>query len=260
MGIQFSLMLRREALTLMLSACARSASSFPGVAVVLDVPSGRTVAVDGGGGSALAPPGSTMKPFTLATLLHAGKLQAADTMPCPGRLVIDGRSLACSHPAIGTAMDVRTALAYSCNCFVAQFAQRFAPGELAANLRRYGLPAHNQAADAQRLQALGESGVLATAADLAQAYRRLSVNAPELVRAGLEDAVEFGTAQLARVAGTTVAGKTGSVKTAEGAAVAWFAGFAPSRSPKLAVAVMLQGRSGGADAAPVAARILREHL
>jgi len=253
-------MLRRDAIALMLAACARSAPGFPGVAVVLDVATGRMIAAEGAADSVVAPPGSTMKPLTLATLLHAGKLRAEETFPCPGRLILDGRSLACSHPTLGAAMDARSALAYSCNCFVAQFAQRFAPGELAASLRRYGLTARNQAAEAQRLQALGESGILTTAAELAMAYRRLAANATEPIRAGLEASVEFGTAQLARVSGATVAGKTGTVQTSKGAAVAWFAGFAPSRAPKLAIAVMLQGRSGGAYAAPVAARILREHL
>ena len=68
--------------------------------------------------------------------------------------------------------------------------------------------------------------------------------------------MEYGTAQLARVNGLSVAGKTGSVRTAEGARIAWFAGFAPSRAPDVVVAVMLQGRSGGSDAAPVAGQIL----
>ena len=50
-----------------------------------------------------------------------------------------------------------------------------------------------------------------------------------------------------------MAGKTGSVRTAAGAHIAWFAGFTAA----LVVVVMLQGRSGGADAAPVAAEVLR---
>jgi cell division protein FtsI/penicillin-binding protein 2 len=73
---------------------------------------------------------------------------------------------------------------------------------------------------------------------------------------GLEDAVEYGTAQRAHSAGWKVAGKTGSVLAAGGAHLAWFAGFAPSHQPSVVVAVMLQGRSGGADAAPIAGRIL----
>ena len=100
------------------------------------------------------------------------------------------------------------------------------------------------------------SGVLASAADLAAAYRWLALAAPGPVLAGLEGAVEFGTAQLARVSGASVAGKTGTVRTAAGNGIAWFAGFFPSRAPRVALAVMLAGSSGGGDAAPVAGRIL----
>jgi cell division protein FtsI/penicillin-binding protein 2 len=76
------------------------------------------------------------------------------------------------------------------------------------------------------------------------------------VLAGMEDAVTYGTARRAQVAGLAVAGKTGSVRAGDGAFIAWFAGFAPSRDPAVVVTVMLQGRSGGADAAPIAGRIL----
>jgi penicillin-binding protein 2 len=205
------------------------------------------------GPAALAPPGSTLKPFVLAALIESGKLRADEKWPCPGNLRIAGRSLACSHPPLGTPVDVRAALAYSCNCFVAHFAERFAAGELPRALARYGIevrPANT------RLQALGEDGVAVTAEMLAMAYRRLASAVKGDVLAGLEDAVEYGTAQRANVAKWKVAGKTGSVLSPEGARVAWFAGFAPSRAPKVVVAVMVQGRSGGGDAAPVAGRIL----
>jgi cell division protein FtsI/penicillin-binding protein 2 len=179
---------------------------------------------------------------------------------------------------VAAPIDVSTALSYSCNCFVARFAERFAPGELARALERSGLASRTglvgpreaagrihpaAGSDANRLQALGEDGILITAAGLAAAYRTLAVNAgsPGLhaVVEGLEGAVEFGTAQLARVPGWKVAGKTGSATTAEGARIAWFAGFAPSRAPQVVVAVALEGRSGGADAAPIAARILEAY-
>ena len=71
----------------------------------------------------------------------------------------------------------------------------------------------------------------------------------------MADAVEYGTAQRAKVPGLKVAGKTGSVRTPAGAYVAWFAGF----TGEAVVTVMLQARSGGADAAPVAGRILEAH-
>ena len=161
---------------------------------------------------------------------------------------------------------------------MAHFAGRFAPGELAAHLERAGLRSRtgwfgaSEAAgriqpaagrDASQLQALGEDRILITAAGLAAAWRglALSVDRPELqpIVEGLEGAVEFGTAQLARVPNLKVAGKTGSVRDSAGTHFAWFSGFAPSRAPRVVVTVVMQGRSGGADAAPVAGRILEAY-
>lgn len=207
---------------------------------------------------ALAPPGSTLKPIVLATLIETGKLRPGDRWRCPGDLRIAGRALSCSHPPVGSPMDVRLALAYSCNCFTAHFAERLGESELTLALARYGIESGLQSD--VRLAALGEDGVLTTVNGLAAAYRRLAlrlsrpVMAPVL--AGMEDAVEYGTAQRAKSASWKVVGKTGSVVSAEGAHVAWFAGFAPSRAPKVVAVVMVQGRSGGADAAPIAGRIL----
>lgn len=279
-------MLRRQALAALLSGtiparAQKSLSELAGnlhaAALVIDVPSRRLLAIHGApiAASALLPPGSALKPFALAALLEAGKLSPEDSFPCPGGLTLAGRSLPCSHPPTGNPMRVRTALAYSCNCFVAHFAERFQPGELALALTRAGLASRTGwfgeaeatgqappagAREVSQLQALGEANVLVTAAELGLAYRRLALTSGrrgmQPILAGLEDAVEFGTAQRARVKGMMVAGKTGSVRAADGSAIAWFAGFAPSRAPAVAVAVMLQGRSGGADAAPIAGRIL----
>lgn len=249
----------------------------PGTGLLVDVRSRGLIAVHAPevAGALLAPPGSAIKPFTLEALLQAGKLRADEAFPCPGNLEIGGRSFACSHPPVAEAMRARTALAYSCNCFVAHFAERFAPGELAAHLISFGLSsrtgwfgdgetsgriARATGGDARRLQAIGEDGVVVTAAAMALGYRRLATTATEEIRSGMEAAVEFGTAQHAGIAGTRVAGKTGSARTPNGESIAWFAGFAPSRRPSVAVTVMLHGRSGGADAAPVAARILAAHL
>jgi len=244
-----------------------------GTALVVDVRSRRLMAVRDAitAGRALAPPGSTLKPFVLSELLRTHKLGLEERFACPGRLTIGGRSFNCSHPPVTSALDVPAALAYSCNCFTAHFAERFEPGELATSLERAGLASRTawvgtgeangrieraQSREANQMQALGEEGVLVTVAELALGYRQLALWAVEPVRQGLESAVEYGTAQRARVAGMAVAGKTGSVRTSAGAHIAWFAGFAPSRTPEVVVAVMLQGRSGGADAAPVAGRIL----
>jgi cell division protein FtsI/penicillin-binding protein 2 len=206
----------------------------------------------------VAPPGSTLKPFALTALIAAGKLSGKESFVCPGKLTIGGRQLNCSHPLLGEPVKAETAIAYSCNCFVAHVAERFAPGELASTLDRAGFThgVRLEQGDGARLQALGEEGVLASANDLALAYAWLATRAPEPVQAGLEGAVEYGTAQLARIQGSSVAGKTGTVRSAAGGRIAWFAGFEPSRSAKVAVAVMVAGLSGGGDAAPVARRIL----
>ena len=107
------------------------------------------------------------------------KATGAELISLLRRLSIGGRRIDCSHPQLATAMKVDTALAYSCNCFVAHFAERFAPGELAAHLAQRGLSsttgwfgdkeaagriARAATRDAQQLQAIGESGVLVTAA------------------------------------------------------------------------------------------------
>jgi len=242
-----------------------------GAGVLLDVRTRRPVAMHAAAvaGRFLAPPGSTLKPFVLAALLRSGKLTATESLICPGRLTIAGRAFDCPHPRLDSPMRVETALAYSCNCFVARVAERFAPGELAGELARVGFGedpgriAPGAGRDAVRLLALGEEGILTTAAELALAYRALALQAGrgymQAIVGGLEGAVDFGTAQRARVAGVQVAGKTGSVIAESGAPIAWFAGFLPSRDPQVVVAVMLQGHSGGADAAPVAGRILEAY-
>jgi cell division protein FtsI/penicillin-binding protein 2 len=269
-------MTRRDAAALLLSpaACAFASSparldafigDIPGAALLVDVRTRALIAVHHAdlAGGLLVPPGSAIKPFTLEALLRSGKMRADERFPCPGKLSIGGRAFNCSHPPVATPIDVTTALAYSCNCLVAHYAARFAPGELAAELLRSGLAAQIDRAttrDAQQLQAIGEAGVLVTPAEMAQAYRRLALSAPDPIRRGLEAAVEFGTAQNARVAGTKVAGKTGSVRANSGAMFAWFCGFAPCHDPSVVVTVVLEARSGGADAAPLAAKILQAHF
>jgi cell division protein FtsI/penicillin-binding protein 2 len=284
-------MLRRRAISLLLGAIApvraRSVGSLdrfldasPGTALLIDIATRRPIALSGStrAGALLTPPGSTLKPLVLSALIQSGKLRADASFPCPTRLRIGNRTLDCSHPPLTTPVRVDTALAYSCNCFVAHAARNFRPGELASALEDFGfasrtgfaggdeVPGQVRAAggDAQRLQALGEDGIWITAAELAFAYRLLALKVTnpgmQPILAGLEGAVEFGTAQKARVSSAKLAGKTGSAITNAGEPIAWFAGFLPSRAPQVVVVVMLPGRSGGGDAAPIAGRILEAHL
>jgi cell division protein FtsI/penicillin-binding protein 2 len=257
-----------------------------GTAVVLDAQNTRVLAVHRPDVAAdwLVRPGSTLKPFTIYALLEAGKLLPTDRFLCPGTLSIAGRSFNCSHPPVATPMVVSTAIAYSCNCFVAHFARRFEPGELARHLQSFGLGSltgllHDFSSvaeasgrvspavtpDESAIQALGEDRILVTPLGLAAGYRSLAMRLRppnfSAVLEGLEGAVEYGTAQLAAQTGESpyvfpIAGKTGSVRTIAGGPVAWFSGFAPSRSPRWIVTVAVHARSGGASAAPIGGRIL----
>jgi len=84
--------------------------------------------------------------------------------------------------------------------------------------------------------------------------------------------VAVGTGSNASIPGFSVAGKTGTAQTRPGLpAHAWFIGFAPAQSAKVAIAVILEGGeigqnqtsteiSGNQLAAPIAQRLLSELL
>ena len=74
--------------------------------------------------------------------------------------------------------------------------------------------------------------------------------------------VESGSGTRAKIAGVTVAGKTGTAQTGLGTSHTWFVAFAPAEAPTVAVAVMLENQSsgdeatGGALAAPIAKSVM----
>lgn len=74
------------------------------------------------------------------------------------------------------------------------------------------------------------------------------------VRHGLEDVVnsETGTGRLARIEGLKIAGKTGTAQSGQDKNHAWFTGYAPADSPKVAMIVFVEhGGRGGVAAASV---------
>jgi penicillin-binding protein 2 len=97
----------------------------------------------------------------------------------------------------------------------------------------------------------------------------------ELIRGGLVGVVkeEKGTGHHERIEGVDLAGKTGTAQvshvTPHGVDPnsvwyfnrdhAWFAGFAPSQSPEIAIVVIVEhGGGGGKNAVPVAMRVVRD--
>ena len=84
-----------------------------------------------------------------------------------------------------------------------------------------------------------------------------------LVQRGMEGAVSSrkGTAWRARVAGLSVAGKTGTAQNPHGEDHAAFVCFAPVESPQIAIAIIVEnGGEGGLTAAPIARRMLEHHF
>jgi penicillin-binding protein 2 len=80
-----------------------------------------------------------------------------------------------------------------------------------------------------------------------------------LVQRGMEGAVASrrGTAWRARVAGLSVAGKTGTAQNPHGEDHAVFVCFAPVESPQVAIAIIVEnGGEGGLTAAPIAQKML----
>src|ERR1039458_7283412 len=145
-------MLRRDALALLVAAAAPAPRR---AVILLDVRTRRVLTAQNS--ELLAAPGSTLKPLVFSTLLRAKKLGPGEAFPCTGRLEIDGRRFDCSHPPMNRAIDLRTALAYSCNGFTAHVAERFEPGELARGLERFEIGRTQAAAtpEASQLQARG---------------------------------------------------------------------------------------------------------
>jgi penicillin-binding protein 2 len=107
--------------------------------------------------------------------------------------------------------------------------------------------------------------------------RLLEPNAEHLawVKSALEGVVaeKEGTAYKERIAGVDIAGKTGTAQvshvTPRGVDPgkiwyfnrdhAWFSGYAPSRSPEIAIVVLVEhGGGGGKNAGPVAMRVVRD--
>ena len=89
---------------------------------------------------------------------------------------------------------------------------------------------------------------------------------PELwepIREGMRRVVEEpgGTGSLARIAGISSAGKTGTAQNPHGPAHAWFMGFAPLERPEIAIAVLVENAGfGGTQAAPIAGACMEYYL
>jgi len=88
---------------------------------------------------------------------------------------------------------------------------------------------------------------------------RLRPETLEVLSAGLEGCVRFGTCQASAVEGIRIAGKTGTAAARDSSGVthAWFVGYAPVNKPEIALVVFLERGTGRHDAASLAGRIFK---
>lgn len=87
----------------------------------------------------------------------------------------------------------------------------------------------------------------------------ISSQAAQIVKEGMRQAVEYGSAKRLNSLKVPIAGKTGTAQFGnEGKTHAWFASFAPFDNPELVVVVVVEGGGNGHESAlPVAEKIYR---
>jgi penicillin-binding protein 2 len=250
-----------------------------GTAVVMDIATSKVLAAYHLDAAAqrVALPGSSIKTFTLLSLLETGKINDQTRLMCKRSLTVGGHQLNCTHPDVKQPFDPATALAYSCNTYFAKLATRLTAAELHDSFMKYGFAspsglAPNEAngdvtlAGTQaelQLEAIGEGGVHVTPLELLRAYQNVALLSqkrdPKLapVFAGLEGSVSYGMGHLAGPEGLLkVAGKTGTSLVEEGSwRHGWFAGYAPADTPEIALVVFLEKGHGPTDAARAAREI-----
>lgn len=266
----------------------------PAAIVALDAGSGQVLAVaDTLGGrrafNGLYPPGSAFKVVTAAALLRSG-LTPESQIGCPAAYTIpNARTFTNDGAADHGTVSLTRAFAISCNTtFVrqayerlrddrlrAEAADRFGfrekPGLSSCRIRPY------EDLNALGSDAIGQNSVQASPLCMAEVAAAaasgvwkpaLMTDAPpagSLPQVPLDDGVAEGLRAMmgAVVTGGTAAnaglpsgtaGKTGTAEVQGSAPHAWFIGYRDS----LAFAVLVQnGGSGGATAAPIAARFLK---
>lgn len=174
-----------------------------GAVVALDVSTGKLLAQWNIAVAAhrLEQPGSTVKPFVLMELLHAGRVQPDQRLACLRPLYIGGHRMDCTHSPAVTSLNAADAIAYSCNSYFSSVALRINTGELADAFQRAGFTsptglasdeavgnvvrAHSEAE--LQLQALGNWGIQVTPLELLFAYRNLALQKLALQKLSLQN-------------------------------------------------------------------------
>src|SRR5271156_5164017 len=153
------------------AALSSALQGTPAVGLVIDVKTGRQLAAVKATDE-LHAPGSILKPLFLAAALEQQEVLPETTVFCRRNLHIsDGTrdwNLACTHPQSAAAFAAKEALAYSCNRYFAELADRIPPAQAAAILAHYGLAQtpNPQNREQKELLVLGVAGISVSPAQM----------------------------------------------------------------------------------------------
>lgn len=250
------------------------------------------------------PPGSTAKIVEAAAALEDGLITARDRIICRRIPPMLGSAYRCTHPPAPQGYTVTSALANSCNYFFTLVSLRLNEESLLHwySVFGFGTPVEfdggavslgdvrlARGARQKALEAIGERNVVATPAQVLEAYelianhgtawglytgrvrrrravpfRRITLEPSTYssIMRGLVECVQTGTCHAAAVPDVEVAGKTGTASALDGSGAthAWFVGFAPAKKPRIALVVFLERGTGEHTAAPLAGQLLRYYF
>lgn len=278
-------------------ALDHTVESLPAAAVVLDVTTGRIVALGGDldtTPATAAPPGSIFKIVLYGAALNLGQINAATRFPWESAYagVSNYRGTSCG----GGLAEV---IARSCNTAAERVGARLgltaledaatawgfvAPEDVAGSIPAFPDPEALREEHAFTSAVIGQHDTRITplfAATMAAAVANggtlraatltdtgndqgapvLQPAAADTLGDAMRLAVTNGTATGADLSHLEVAAKTGTAQTGLGYDHAWTVAYAPAAEPRYAVSVLVRGdpdhsRTGGHDAAPLAAQLL----
>lgn len=238
-------------------------------------------------------PGSTFKPFTVATAVEEGVVNDGDTFYCQGYESVGGWTIKCHEKAGHGTLTLEQAVMYSCNPAMMQIAAKLGNVKFSDYQKRFGLgqksgidlpgEATGMVVDAGQMgdadlatMSFGQT-FTANMTQMASAFSSLinggnyyrphvvkriesaageiikkydaelvrqtvTSSTSELLKRYLKATVDTGLAKNAKVAGYSMAGKTGTAQKlprSEQKYVISFLGYAPAEDPQFVVYVII---------------------
>ncbi|MBL8207874.1 MAG: SpoIID/LytB domain-containing protein [Blastocatellia bacterium] len=153
------------------------------------------------------PPGSAIKPFTALIAMRSGIADNDTRMACGRTFQRDEYQVTCSHKRVNNSLKLHHALAYSCNYFFANLAERMNAPSFFSTLdsfgfgQRTGVNANEASGDLKQAEwrvstAIGnDENVLVTPVQLLTAFTAL-VNGGHLLRPRIAEADQFSAQEI----------------------------------------------------------------